>query len=80
MGKDFFFEIDGYSVDEKTGEHFPAGVKCTIEQGETMTEEEAAQMIAERFGIPADKIRIISEEDYIRDYQDDDQDSDWEED
>lgn len=80
MGKDFFFEIDGYSVDEKTGERFPAGVKATIENGEGMTVEEAVQIIAARFGLPIEKIRIISEEDYIRDYQDDDQDSDWEED
>ena len=79
MGKDFYFEIGGYSVDEKTGERFPAGVKATIENGEGMTVEEAVQIIAARFGLPIEKIRVISEEKYIRDYADDAQDGDWDE-
>ena len=79
MGKDFYFEIDGYSVDVKTGETSSAGVKATIENGDGMTVEEAVQIIADRFGIPIDKITVISEEKYIRDYADNEQDGDWNE-
>ena len=79
MGKDFYFEVDGLSVDEKTGKRFPAGVKATIENGNGMTVDEAVQIIAQRLSIPRDRIKVISEEKYFREYADDDQDPDWDE-